>query len=61
MYKYPAPICDKRLVNINIKRHIIQDFPEFKNALLVPDNLAETLNDGNSTKILAFLTKINII
>lgn len=45
-------------------QHIIKDCPEvqdIRNSLSIPDKLEEDLSTKNSTQILSFLMKINIV
>jgi len=58
--KNPPPICDECHVNFLVQ-HIVLDCTKFRDNLEIPLNMEESLNKINISKIITFLTKINLI
>jgi hypothetical protein len=61
--KNPPPTCDECHIDLSI-HHIIQEctkYLDIRNHLKIPPTMEEALNENNITKIITFLTKINLI
>jgi hypothetical protein len=61
--KNPPPTCDECHTDLSI-HHIIQEctkYLDIRNHLKIPPTMEEALNENNITKIITFLTKINLI